>query len=290
MLVSGRVTMMRFFWAGPVLFLALAFLLSHGRPALAGTVLFDQGHGQQFLIEKNGELDLSSFAEVFRLQGATVGSSSEKISDALLSGIDVLIISGPFAPFAKDEVEALFRFVEGGGRLCVMLHVPHPVAALLTRFGLAFSNGVIREQRHLIAGSLQDFYVTDLENHALTRNIKRFAVFGGWAVMNMTRDSSVLARTSPLSWVDLNRDDRLSEGDAMQPLGVMVAGSTGKGRFVVFGDDAIFQNRFLKNENMMLARNLAAWLVTEKTGTGQTADAGSMHEALHASSTTQSHF
>jgi len=41
---------------------------------------------------------------------------------------------------------------------------------------------------------------------------------------------------------------------------VAVAGRSGKGRFVVFGDDAIFQNKFLTGDNLVLGRNLASWL------------------------------
>jgi len=44
---------------------------------------------------------------------------------------------------------------------------------------------------------------------------------------------------------------------------VVVAGKLSSGRFVVFGDDAVFQNKFLTGDNLILGRNLAAWLATE---------------------------
>jgi len=53
---------------------------------------------------------------------------------------------------------------------------------------------------------------------------------------------------------------KTSGSDAVQAFGVLVAGSRGKGRFAVFGADAIFQNRFLDESNRQLAGNLAAWL------------------------------
>jgi len=34
----------------------------------------------------------------------------------------------------------------------------------------------------------------------------------------------------------------------------------GKGGFLVFGDDAIFQNKFMGTNNKALAANLAGWL------------------------------
>ena len=42
--------------------------------------------------------------------------------------------------------------------------------------------------------------------------------------------------------------------------GILVVGQRGRGRFAVFGDDAIFQNRFLDASNRKLAQNLAGWL------------------------------
>ncbi len=40
----------------------------------------------------------------------------------------------------------------------------------------------------------------------------------------------------------------------------MVAGTAGQGRFVVCGDDALFQNRFLDADNQLLANQLVRWL------------------------------
>jgi hypothetical protein len=58
----------------------------------------------------------------------------------------------------------------------------------------------------------------------------------------------------------LNRDGKFNSTDAQQSFGVAIAGTYGKGKYVVFGDDAIFQNVFLKGENMALGKNLARWL------------------------------
>ena len=52
----------------------------------------------------------------------------------------------------------------------------------------------------------------------------------------------------------------IRERDAVQSFAVAIAGQSGSGRFVVFGDDAIFQNRFFKGNNQVLGRNLARWL------------------------------
>jgi hypothetical protein len=68
-----------------------------------------------------------------------------------------------------------------------------------------------------------------------------------------------IAHTSPESWVDLNQNGELNDRDAKQAFAIILAGSFGEGKFVIFGDDAIFQNRFLQGGNKILGQNLAHW-------------------------------
>ena len=41
----------------------------------------------------------------------------------------------------------------------------------------------------------------------------------------------------------------------------VVAGEIGKGGYIVFGDDAIFQNEFLERYNGPFAKNMVKWLL-----------------------------
>ncbi len=230
------------------------------------TVLFDEGHGQRFLINKGGDLDLSGLAGMFQDGGFHVAVSRQKISGKTLTGVKVLVISGPFLSFTPAEIDSIATFIANGGRVCVMLHIASPVAPLLEKLGVAISNGVIYERENLINDNPLDFYVTRFKQHILNKDLARFDVFGAWALMNMGNNAEVLAQTSPSSWVDLNKDGMLGKGDAVQSLGVVVAGQNGYGRFIVFGDDAIFQNKFLNKDNTALARNLISWLDEAQRG------------------------
>lgn len=233
--------------------------------ALAGpTVLFDQGHGQRFFLDKTGPLDLSSFAGVFRDAGYTVRIGEGALTDKSLTGVDVLVVSGAFQPFTAADLDTVTTFLGRGGRLCVMLHIGVPVGTLLQHIGVDYSNGVIHEKENLIMGDPLNFEVTRLESHPLLAGLQRFSLYGAWALMNVSDDARIIARTSPSSWIDLDGNQKLSYGDAVQSFGVAVAGRYGKGNFVVFGDDAIFQNKFLGPDNMRLAKNLAEWLKGEK--------------------------
>ena len=234
------------------------------RPAAAATAklvaLFDESHGEHFFVGHDGPLDLSRLGSVFEEQGFEIRTSNEVITDQRLAHVDVLVVSGAFKPFTASEVEATTRFIEKGGRLAVMLHIGPPVADLLHRLHTSISNGVICEQDNIIEGTCSNFRVTRLKPHELTKGLHEFGVYGGWALLNTGANTSIVAETSPRAWIDLNGDGKLGAGDAVQSFGVIVTGQVGRGRFVVFGDDALFQNQFVKEGNLLLAKNLAAWL------------------------------
>jgi hypothetical protein len=226
----------------------------------APMVLFDEGHAQQFLTGKSGALDLSELAALYQEQGAVVTSSVEELSKGSLSAVDVLVISGPFRPLSGAEVEAVVEFIHNGGGLAVLLHIPSPVRDLLQRLEVDYTNGTLHENRDVIDDNPQNFKVTSLAEHPLTTGLESFSLFGAWALRGTAPHSVILAETHEKSWVDLDRDRKFSSNDAAQSFGVIVAGELGRGRYVVIGDDALFQNRFFDKKNRQLAVNLVDWL------------------------------
>jgi len=223
-------------------------------------VLFDEGHGQHFVVAGHAPLDLSGLAVQFEGQGLRVATGAQEIDDTILSGADILVISGAFAPLTPAENDAILRFLTRGGRLCVMLHIASPVAPLLEKLGVVTSNGVIRERENVVDVDPMNFRVAKLTPHPLTQNLDTFSVFGAWALLADGDNTTVVAQTGPTAWIDLNNDRELHAGDAVQSFAVAVVGQLGAGRFVVFGDDALFQNQFFKGNNEVLGKNLAGWL------------------------------
>jgi len=222
-------------------------------------VVFDQGHNQRFLIGDKGELQLSGLADIIRAKGADVSATSGPLNDETLRGVTALVISGPFEALKPEEVEAVAAFVEKGGRLALMLHIGQPLAGLLARLDIDHSNAVLHERENTIDKDI-NFRVKDLNPVPLFAGLKQFSLYGGWA-LKAGQGNAAIAHTSAQAWVDLNGDKLLSENDPVGAFGVVVAGALGAGRYVVFGDDAIFQNRFLDPDNSRLAANLAEGLL-----------------------------
>jgi len=245
-------------WTGFV-FAVFCFAFA-GAAEAAPLLLVDQAHDQRFVVDNDEPLHLSGLAAIMKGEGFEVRSSAEPLTDESLKGVAALVISGPFKPLEAAEVEAVARFVERGGRLAAMLHIGSSFAGLLQRLEINFTNYVLYEQEHIIDGDPRNFQVKTLENSPLFGGIDRFSLYGGWALMNSAPSGRIIAATSSKGWVDLNGDKKLSKGDAVGSFGVVATGELGAGRFVVFGDDAIFQNRFLNEQNRLLAKNLARWL------------------------------
>lgn len=242
---------------------ALIALCGCKRVAQPPVVLFDQGHDQQFLVENRGELDLSQLGQIFAAKGFQVRSSpaNQPFTDDSLLGISTLIISGAFKPITDTEIQVIKKFLDNGGQLCIMLHISSPLTALLNNLGVAVSNGVIREHNNVPhPESPTDFFVADLAEHPLTKGVSHINLFGAWAI-NPEQPANAIAKTTSQAWIDLNGNKTFDPaGDAIQAFTVAVTGQLGHGHFVVFGDDAIFQNRFLVGQNQQLANNLASWL------------------------------
>ncbi|MBU4262791.1 MAG: DUF4350 domain-containing protein [Proteobacteria bacterium] len=249
-----------------VLVAIVSFFLAPHMAQAGEVVLFDQSHGQQFLVEANRPLDLSGLAGVFAEQGAEIRTSIFPISDTVLQGVNVLIISGPFAPITPPEVLSIMKFVYHGGKLAVMAHISQPLLGLLPQLGIAMSSLAVSEQENILGTNTKEFMVKDLTPHPLTVGLESFNIYGGWALLEKKKDITVIARTTHKAWVDLDQNGQLGDKDAVQAFAMVLAGKNGSGSFAVFGDDAIFQNQFLKDGNLILARNLAKWFcVKEKS-------------------------
>ncbi len=248
--------------------LGLVFLLVllAERPAGASqVVLFDQGHGQKFLTGQQGPLDLSCFAELFTEQGATVKTTARPLTDMVLGDIDILVLSGPFAPVSRSETKAIVRFLHQGGKLAVMAHIAQPLGTLLSTFGVRISSSPVGEQANLLGSNPLDYTLLNLEDHPLTVNLAGINVYGGWALLPDQNHFTPLATTSALAWLDINRNNRRDARDPVQAFHLILAGKVRKGDVVIFGDDAIFQNKFIKGDNHALAVNLVKWFMRPGT-------------------------
>lgn len=212
-----------------VFWLLLGFSNSYSYDKKRPVVLFDQGHGQVFLIEKSEELDLSSLANLFKESGFEVRSGQGKITSELLSDVNSLIISGPFRPFIGSEIAEIKKFIERGGSVAIMIHVALIIKDLLDQLGLAFTPGSINETEGIVGALGKDFLVRKLERHPLFDGLKDFSVYGAWGLVPKNHNNIVIAMTSTNAWIDKNGNNRFDSNDISGEFGIVVVGNYGKG-------------------------------------------------------------
>lgn len=244
------------------LILSIIGILTVASPAAAATqrILVDESHAQAFRIDQETPLGLSRAATVLNEAGYRLSASSAALTPDALQGVDMLLISGPFKPFSPAEIATIVDYLKQGGGLALFLHIAPPAGGLLNAIGVNFSNGVIRERENVIDGEPLNFSVTRLTPHPALGNLTSFEAYGAWAIIPMGENATVIGQTGDTAWVDLDKSKTFTPGDAVQSLPVLIAGTLGKGRFVVAGDDAIFQNTFLSENNASLLRSLTTWL------------------------------
>jgi hypothetical protein len=230
-----------------------------GKPVL----LIDQGHGQQFFIEKDGALDLSKLAQVFRDEGFEVRALTGKVAQKDLAEASAFVTSGLFVPFDNEERKEILGFVERGGAMAIMIHIAPTYGVLLKELGIASFTAPVRETRGNINDSPIDFRVSDFgPGHPLTEGLKSFSIYGGWGLFPSSKSSvAPVASTSKNAWFDMNNNQVRDANEDYRVFRMAFAGARGKGRYAIFGDDAIFQNRFMDADNAKLAENLARWLL-----------------------------
>jgi ABC-type uncharacterized transport system involved in gliding motility auxiliary subunit len=83
-------------------------------------VLFTTGHGERGLDDPGGT-GLSKIRELLGAENMDLESWSSLGQKDVPAGTDLLVIAGPRVAFLPPELDALSRYLDGGGRLLVML-------------------------------------------------------------------------------------------------------------------------------------------------------------------------
>ena len=244
----------------------MAFLVAAsvaaGQPSSKGDILFDQAHGQLFSPIKDGGLDFSTFAGMFRNAGHPMRLTQMRVNAAMLHATSALLVSGPFQEFTGAEISAISEWVSQGGKLIVMLHISQSVARLTEVFGITVSNVPVHERAEdkLIDHASTDFTIAPSEQHEILRGVGAIDFYGSFALLPEGKNVRPLAMTSPESFADINGSNAFDEGDVAQSFCVMAVATWGKGGVLVLGDDALLSNTFIgKADNGTMATNIVRW-------------------------------
>ena len=257
------------------------------------TVCFTAGSGEHQLDDSNRE-GMSKFKEIL------AKDSYESKSVDLLSKAEVpsdcttLVIAGPTKNYEQPEVDAIKKYVEGGGRALFMLDPPlklgheeiadnDALTSLLESWGVTLDKNLILDLNPLgqIAGlGPQVALVTSYASQPIVDQMRGTATGFPLArsldikntdktsVQKLFDSSSTSLATSNLNSPSINVNDPKNKKGPLT-LGAAGTYNTGKensqGRFVVVGSSTWAANRFIDfNGNNDLASNAVNWLSSDE--------------------------
>jgi len=251
-------------------------------------------------VEGHGESDVDDVQDAHGLASLKQGLTNEnyEVKKILLASMEkvpedcsVLLIAGPQKPYLESELKAVDSYMDGGGRVLILLppQKGSEFEPLLAKWGVKVGNDVVVDQVvRLFQGPALGLspLVNTYAAHEITRDFKQRTIFP------MTRSVHAetagkqglqaveLVKTSPSSWGETDLDGlfqrseaKLDDPDTKGPVPVAVVvnadlkqttpGKEGTTRLAVFGSVEFAQNREMEGTyyNRDLLMNTIGWLV-----------------------------
>jgi ABC-type uncharacterized transport system involved in gliding motility auxiliary subunit len=172
-------------------------------------IVFLEGHGER-ATDNSTKDGFSTVKSALEKQGYDVGTLSLLQESAVPTATAVLVVPGPRRPVTAEEQDRIAHYVDGGGRLLLLLD-PESQAGLdplLARWDLSAGKGVLVDfQDKLAQGGINFLLVRRFVEHEITHDLTSVVLFPDsrhvgydektWAV-------TPLAQTSPQSRAVLN--------------------------------------------------------------------------------------
>jgi len=265
--------------------------------SVSKTVCFTSGEGEP---DPNEATDPNGFGE-FRnaLQGESYDVKTINLvtENAVPSDCTVLVVAGPTRPLVPHVIDAISKYLKGGGRALVMLRPPRPdqsidetaLVSLIKDWGVAAGDNVVVDQVvRLFAGPALglDPLVNTYNPHAITSGFSKQTVFPMVRTVDPVTPpipglgATAIALTSDTSWAETDLDgifkrqtaaftpkDRkgpVPVADAVTADLAMLKDGSGEARLVVFGDTDFANNQYIGNFfNRDFIMNSIDWLAGE---------------------------
>ena len=246
------------------------------------TVYVLQGHGEHEVnnAERSGFTEAKNALERanYEVKPLVLARDGKIPDDAA-----VVIEPGPRTDLFPPELEALDAYIARNGKLLVMVN-PFQNEGLkkwVSKYGVELGDNLIIEPNpigRLFGIGPEVPIVQQYESHAITRDMGGVStLFPITRSVDKTKavpqgmNVQLLARTSPQSWGETNRD-ALQRGEAQPdqqdprgPLGVAAVATKDKARIVAYGTSNLAANQFLNLQgNRDFFLNTVSWLAEEE--------------------------
>jgi len=251
------------------------------------TMYFTTGHGER-ATDGTAAADYGNLKDALTKDNFTVNTLNLLTARAVPDDASEVVIGGPTNPFLQEESDALKAYLDGGGKV-ILLIGPASNANfndLLQNYGISVSGNVVVDPVMSAPQDPRIIAVTSYGNSPITKDLSQTLTFFPLATtINAPNANSsngtvtVLAQSSDQSWASSNlQNPQQQSTDPKGPLNLAVAvdpgataaaaGATapsGQPRLVVFGSPDLISNNSLSQVpgNQQLFLDAADWVAEQ---------------------------
>jgi len=243
---------------------------------------FTYGHGEKS-VERSGPDGLSELKRYLEQQNLRVESVNLITRDAIAPDVKLLVIPGPTHPLLDVELEQLRGYLDGGGRVLILIDPLTDTALepLLSDWGMLASRDIaVDPTRQLLFGSAADLILSEYAtSHPITQQLQDVMTMYPLARSVQPAEQppegitvTPLAFTSESGWGESNPQEaqfeRQEGQDLLGPVAVASAAERSgevPARLVAFGDSDFLSNAHLaKLGNRDIALGAVYWLIEQE--------------------------
>jgi ABC-type uncharacterized transport system involved in gliding motility auxiliary subunit len=259
-------------------------------------VYFTSGHGERD--GGSGGTAVGTFRDRLTKEGIQVHEWQSLGKSSVPQDADALIIAGPEQPFLPQEAEAVGRYLEGGGKVLMLLDPILEVGsgqsrtfgktgleALLGKWGITLGEDIAIDPSGAVPYvGAQTFFAAAYSDHPIVRDLGRSKLpvlftLAQSLETDKPADSDFrcenLIQSTRKAWGerDLKELEKVSQGpgDQQGPLTLAAAVSSEKdgkdARLVVVGDSDVLSDSLLQagGGNLLLGLNAIHWLLSQES-------------------------
>ena len=273
---------------GEQLFTSALLQLAEGRKP---KILFTTGHGERSLDDRQ-EHGLSSVHDLLGRDNFELEEWASRTAAAVPQGTDLVVVAGPTSPFIESELKAFGTYLNGGGRMLVLVDptlgqtagsglVPTGLNQWLAGFGVKLGDDIVVDPKGSYPGAPPyTLYPAAYDGtHPITQPLSQSNVpvllnvarsvaaepAGGYQVTELVRTTTDGWGETSLATVDRVEKDAQDLAGPVS-LGVAVESPKEEGkrplRLVVLGDSDVATNQLVGGmpANAVLLANSLNWL------------------------------
>lgn len=240
---------------------------------------FTTGHGERSL-DGFGPQDYGTIKQGIERDNFSSSPLNLVTARAVPDDADELIIAGATNPFLSEEKDALKAYLDGGGKLVVILgaNSKTDLNDILQPYQVAFNQTVVIDQAKGLPQDPRVVVVDSYTSHAITKNLRDLTFFPVSSSITYQPGGqgltvTPLAQSSDQSWANTNPQQiQRQDSDPKGPLALAVAVEKpaaqpgGKAtRLVLFGSPDLISNTALQQlpGNQTLFLNAANWVAEQ---------------------------